>query len=241
MSTSSDNNNFRLSIVIPVYNEEKTLREIVQRVFDSCGDFAEVIFVDDGSSDASLLILNEIARSQDKVLTKENGGKGSAVRIGYEYAKGNYTIVQDADLEYSPEEIPDLVTFAEEGNFDCVFGSRRLKRQKQFVHLLFFLGGSLLTYFCNLLYFSRLTDQPTCYKMVKTDILRTLPLKENDFRFDPELTSMVLRRGYKIHEFPISYNPRSVKEGKKINWKDFFKWIGTFIRIRFVGRSSLHK
>lgn len=223
----------RLSVVIPVYNESATIRLIAERVFRSCGDFAEVIFVDDGSKDDSLQIIRSLARTQDIVLQKTNGGKGSAVRMGYTQANGRYVIVQDADLEYSPEEIPEMLTTAEQGNLQALFGSRRLKKQKQFVHLMFFIGGSLLTYLCNFLYGTRLTDQPTCYKMVRNDVLRTLPLKENDFRFDPELTVMLARRGVTIHEHPISYHPRSVTEGKKINWRDWFKWVWVFISLRF--------
>lgn len=223
----------RLSIVMPVYNEEGTLREIIQRTFAACGDFAEVIFVDDGSVDSSLSILQEHARSQDTVISKENGGKGSAVRKGYEVARGHYVIVQDADLEYDPEEIPGLLDYAERNDLPALWGSRRLKKQKQFIHLGHFLGGTALTCICNLLYSSRLTDQPTCYKMVRRDILQTLPLKENDFRFDPELTVMVLRRGFTISEQPISYHPRSMEEGKKINWKDWFKWVWVFFSLRF--------
>ncbi len=222
----------RLSIVMPVYNEERTLRQITRRVFDSCGDSAEVICVDDGSSDTSLSILRELARDGDTVITKVNGGKGSAVRKGYEVAKGTYVIVQDADLEYSPEEIPDLLAFAQTHHLEALFGSRRLKKQKQFKHIGHFIGGSLLTLICNLLYGSRLTDQPTCYKMVHRDLLATLPLKENDFRFDPELTAMLLRRGVAIQEFPISYHPRSMQEGKKINWRDWFKWVWVFVVLR---------
>jgi len=223
----------RLSIVMPVYNEERTLEEIVQRVFNACGDFAEVIFVDDGSKDRSPELLKKLARPQDTVLAKENGGKGSAVHMGYKRAKGRYTIVQDADLEYRPEEIPGLLAHAEENNLKALFGSRRLKKQKQFVHFTFFIGGSLLTYYCNLLYGTKLTDQPTCYKMVRTDVLKTLPLKENDFRFDPELTVMLARRSIFIAERPISYHPRSLEEGKKICWKDWFKWMWVFTKLRF--------
>ena len=222
----------RLSIVVPVFNEEKTLPAIIERLYASCGSFAQVIFVDDGSKDHSLAILRSLARPTDIVVTKENGGKGSAVRMGYRYAQGCYTIVQDADLEYSHEEIPALLHFAEENNLPAVFGSRRLKQQKQFVHLTFFIGGSMLTLICNALYRTKLTDQPTCYKMVRTDILKTLPLQENDFRFDPELTIMLARRGIPISEFPISYHPRSVEEGKKINWKDWFKWVWVFLSLR---------
>jgi glycosyltransferase involved in cell wall biosynthesis len=222
----------RLSIVIPVYNEEKTLPMIIERLYTSCGAFSQLIFVDDGSQDHSLHILRSFARASDIVLTKENGGKGSAVRMGYRYAQGKYTIVQDADLEYSPEEIPTLLQFAEEHDLPVLFGSRRLKKQKQFAHLTFFIGGSMLTIICNALYHTKLTDQPTCYKMVRTDILKTLPLQESDFRFDPELTVMLARRHITIREFPISYHPRSVEEGKKINWRDWFKWVWVFISLR---------
>lgn len=229
----------RLSIVVPVYNEERTLVEIIDRIHAACGSFAEVIFVNDGSKDRSLEILREKARSSDMVLTKENGGKGSAVRMGYEHARGRYTIVQNADLEYRPEEIPELLELAEAHDMPAVFGSRRLKQQKQYVHLMFFVGGSMLTLICNVLYRTRLTDQPTCYKMVRTDILHTLRLRENDFRFDPELTAMLARRGVEIREHPVSYNPRTVAEGKKITWKDWFRWVWVFFKLRFVPASSL--
>lgn len=232
---------FRLSIVVPAYNEERTLKEISARVLAACGDIAEVIYVDDGSKDATLAIMKDIARPQDTVLTKQNGGKGSAVRKGYEVAKGNYVIVQDADLEYSPEEIPALLAYAEKNNAEALWGSRRLKRQKQFAHVGHFIGGTLLTYICNILYGSRLTDQPTCYKMVRRELLQTLPLKENDFRFDPELTVMVLRRGAHIHEQPISYHPRSMEEGKKINWRDWFKWVWVFLTLRLKPASAFRK
>jgi glycosyltransferase involved in cell wall biosynthesis len=225
-----------LTVVVPVYNEERTITAIMDRVFAACGDSAECIFVDDGSKDRSLEILRQKARSQDTVLTKLNGGKGSAVRMGYKHAKGFYTIVQDADLEYSPEEIPMLLEFARKNDADAVFGSRRLKKQKQYVHLSFFLGGTLLTYLCNVLYGTRLTDQPTCYKMVKTVILAGIPLRENDFRFDPELTAYLALRKVKIFEYPVSYHPRTVAEGKKICWKDWFRWVWVFLRMRVIGR-----
>lgn len=231
----------RLSIVIPVYNEEATLRTIIERVFAACGDFSEVIFVDDGSKDGSLTILQELARPQDTVITKKNGGKGSAVRKGYEVAKGTFVIVQDADLEYDPEEIPALLAYAEEHDAKALWGSRRLRKQKQFVHLGHFIGGTSLTYICNVLYGSKLTDQPTCYKMVRNDLLQTLPLQENDFRFDPELTVMVLRNGVTIAEQPISYHPRSMEEGKKINWKDWFKWVWVFVLLRLKSASYFRR
>ena len=226
----------RLSIVMPVYNEERTLRQIVGRVQQACGDFSQIIYVDDGSRDLSLSILQEIARPQDLVLTKPNGGKGSAVRMGYEHAQGKYVIVQDADLEYSPEDIPALLEAAERENMAALFGSRRLKKQKQFSHLSFFIGGNMLTWTCNLLYGTRLTEQPTCYKMVRGDVLKTLRLRENDFRFDPELTVQIAVHRHVIGERPISYTPRTVHEGKKINWKDWFKWMWVFVSLRVMRR-----
>ncbi len=227
----------RLSIVVPAYNEERTIGQIIDRLHASCGDLAEMIFVDDGSKDGTLGILRAKARPNDVVLTKPNGGKGSAVRMGYAKAGGVYTIVQDADLEYDPEEIPLLLRFAEEGGLQALFGSRRLKRQKQYAHVLMFIGGTMLTWTCNLLYGTRLTDQPTCYKMVRTDVLRTLSLRENDFRFDPELTVLLAKKGVRIAEYPISYHPRSKSEGKKINWRDWFKWMWVFMRLRVSGDS----
>ena len=224
----------RLSIVVPVYNEERTLHTIIDRLQAACGDIAEFIFVDDGSRDASLSILKARARPQDTVLTKSNGGKGSAVRMGYGHATGDYVIVQDADLEYDPADIPGLFAYAEERRLPALFGSRRLRKQKQFSHVTFFIGGTLLTWICNVLYGTRLTDQPTCYKMVRGDVLKTLPLRENDFRFDPELTCMLARRGHAIPELPISYHPRSKEEGKKINWRDWFKWVWVFVKLRVV-------
>ncbi|MDD4627895.1 MAG: glycosyltransferase family 2 protein [Candidatus Peribacteraceae bacterium] len=229
----------RLSIVMPVYNEERTLETIVRRVLAACGDFAEVIFTDDGSRDGSLAILKRLARPQDTVLTKPNGGKGSAVRMGYARARGRYVIVQDADLEYSPEEIPGLLAFAERQNLPAVFGSRRLKKQKQFAHITSFVGGSMLTVICNLLYGTRLTDQPTCYKMVRSDVLKTLPLKESDFRYDPEITVMLVRRGIAIAEYPVSYAPRTFAEGKKIGWKDWILWVWVFVKLRVFSKRKL--
>lgn len=223
----------RLSIVVPVFNEEATLPVIIERLHRAC-PFAQCIFVDDGSRDSSLAIMQKIARPEDIVLMKPNGGKGSAVRMGYQYATGVYTIVQDADLEYSPEEIPLLLVYAEEHRLPALFGSRRLKKQKQFTHVAAFIGGSMLTFLCNCLFHTRLTDQPTCYKMVRTDILHSLVLRANDFRFDPEITAILARRGVPIVEYPISYHPRSFAEGKKIGLKDWFLWVWEFIRLRLI-------
>ncbi|MBI3331797.1 glycosyltransferase family 2 protein [Candidatus Peregrinibacteria bacterium] len=234
-----------LSIVMPIFNEERTLRQIIGRVHAACPD-AEVIFVNDGSTDGSLAILQELARPasvesgrpQDHVLIKENGGKGSAVRMGYNKASGRYVIVQDADLEYDPEEIPAMLRTAEESDLPAMFGSRRIIDQHQYAHIKFYIGGVILTGIFNLLYGTRLTDQPNCYKMVRRDILQSLPLIENDFRLDSELAALLARRGIPIAEYPTSYHPRSVAEGKKITWVDFFRAIGVFMKIRLRSRKN---
>lgn len=155
------------------------------------------------------------------------------MRIGYGFAQGHYVVIQDADLEYDPADIPRLLAFAEERNLPAVFGSRRLVKQRQYVHLTFFVGGTILTWICNALYGTRLTDQPCCYKMIRSDVLRRLHLVEDDFRFDPELTAQLVRLGIPIVEYPVRYTPRSVAEGKKIGWKDWFRWVGVFVRLRF--------
>jgi len=224
-----------LSIVVPAYNEERTVGQIMDRLHAAC-PFAQMIFVDDGSTDRTLQILWEKAMPQDSVITKENGGKGSAVRAGCASATGTYTMVQDADLEYSPEEIPAMIAMAERGNLPVVFGSRRIHDEHKYAHIKFYLGGRLLTGIFNLLYRTRLTDQPHCYKMVKTEILRTLPLRENDFRFDAELAAMLARRKIPIAEFPTSYNPRTVEEGKKIGWGDWLRAVWVFVRVRWSCR-----
>lgn len=221
----------RLTIVVPAYNEERTIGNIMDQLHAAC-PFAQIIFVDDGSTDCTLSIINEKKRTNDVVLSKVNGGKGSAVRVGYKQAGGVYTIVQDADLEYNPEEIAQMLTMAEYGGLPAVFGSRRIRDQKQYAHVKFYIGGIVLTGIFNLLYGTRLTDQPNCYKMVKTEILKALPLQENDFAFDAELAAMLARRKIPITEFPTSYHPRTVEEGKKIGWRDWFRAVWVFLRVR---------
>jgi len=238
MKKSSDTtSSLPLSIVIPIYNEEKTLPELIRRMFLSCGNIAECIFVDDGSTDSSLEIIQRLARPQDTIITKKNEGKGSAVRRGYAISNGDYTIVQDADLEYSPEEIPSLLSYARQNAFDAVFGSRRRKKQKQYAYFLFFMGGKALTLLCNILYGTKITDQTTCYKMVRTSILRQLHFKENDFRFDVELTCHLALRKIHIGELPISYSPRTIAEQKKIGWQDWFKGVWVMIKMRIFNNT----
>jgi dolichol-phosphate mannosyltransferase len=225
-----------LSIVVPIYNEERTLTSVIEQIYAACGSFAEVIFVDDGSTDSSHGILVRNARPTDRIVRKSNGGKGSAVRAAFNLIRGEYTIIQDADLEYNPWDIPQLLAFAKQRALYVLYGSRRLKRQKQYAHVAYYLGGCLLTLIFNVLYGTRLTDVATCYKVVRTDIMRKLPLKEDDFRFDSELTSLLTLQRIPIVERPISYKPRSIAEGKKITWRDWFKSLWVTLKLRVCGR-----
>ncbi|MBI4129178.1 glycosyltransferase family 2 protein, partial [Candidatus Peregrinibacteria bacterium] len=178
----------RLSIVIPFFNEERTLGALIDRVHSAC-PFAEIILVDDGSTDTSLTVAqSRVRKGVDRVFTKPNEGKGSAVRLGFAHATGTYVIVQDADLEYDPKEILPLLERAETDALPAVYGSRRLRGRPPVAHIKYYIGGVLLTHYVNLLYGTRLTDQNTCYKLVRTDLVRSFPFRHNDFRFDCEMT-----------------------------------------------------
>ena len=224
-----------LSIIVPAFNEERTIGSMIDRLHAAC-PFAQIIFVNDGSTDRTFTIMGEKKGSNDLVLTKKNEGKGSAVRAGYAQASGIYVVVQDADLEYSPEELPAMLAVVERGNLPAMFGSRRIHDEHKYAHIKFYFGGIILTGIFNLLYGTHLTDQPHCYKMVRADILRTIPLTQNDFAFDAELAAQLAKRGIPIAEFATAYHPRSVEEGKKIGWRDWFRAVWVFMRVR-VGRS----
>jgi len=216
---------YRLSIVIPFFNEERTLGILMDRVHHAC-PFAELVLVDDGSTDASLAVARARARKgSDLVLTKPNEGKGSAVRLGFANATGKYVIVQDADLEYDPKEILTLLEKAETDALPAVYGSRRLRGRPPVAHVKYYIGGVLLTSYVNLLYGTRLTDQNTCYKLVRTDLAQSFPFRHNDFRFDCEMTVFLRRHGHHILELPISYAPRTAAEGKKIGYSDWMRSI----------------
>jgi glycosyltransferase involved in cell wall biosynthesis len=230
-----------LSIVIPVYNEVNTIGKIIINV-DSVelNNFhKQIIVVDDFSSDGTREYLKELKSKRPNytiLFHNRNCGKGRAIRTALEQVIGDYTIIQDADLEYDPSNIPMLLNNAIKNNFDVVYGSRRLnKSNNQHSSILFFWGGLLLSLVTNILYKTKITDEPTCYKLIKTDLLKSLHLISEGFEFCPEVTSKIALKGIEIHEIPINYYPRKTKDGKKIKWIDGVKAIRTLIEWRLKG------
>ena len=215
----------KLSVVMPVYNEFATVEASVARVHGLRSQIdLEIICVDDGSTDGTrdkLARLKENGSIDRLVLQPKNGGKGKAVRTGIASAGGDIIVVQDADLEYDPRELPRLMEPILDGRADAVFGSRFLgggaHRVLYFWHSV---GNSLLTLLSNMLTDLNLTDMETCYKMVRADLMKSLPLTTDRFGFEPELTARLAQAGARIYEVPISYSGRTYAEGKKIGWRD---------------------
>jgi glycosyltransferase involved in cell wall biosynthesis len=194
----------------------------------------EIIIIDDGSNDGTTEILKNIKDKNIKIIFKKvNEGKGSAIREGLKYVKGEIIVIQDADLEYEPMDWIKMVELIEEKNVDVVYGSRVLGRGKK-SSLFFYLGGRILSIITNILYNAQITDEPTCYKMFKKKVIKSIELKCKGFEFCPEITAKIRKKGYKIYEVPISYNPRSIKEGKKIRLKDGIMAIWTLIKYRLI-------
>lgn len=223
-----------LSIIIPVYNEKDTILHILQKVL-SVNIEKEIIIVDDGSTDGTREILKnlQIPNVRLKVIFHEkNLGKGMAIRSAIKEVKGDIVIIQDADLEYDPNEYPKLIEPILQGKAKVVYGSRVLKKNPK-ASFLFYLGGRFLSFLTNLLYGTKITDEPTCYKVFSADVLKSINLECRRFEFCPEVTAKIAKKGYKIIEVPISYRPRSVKEGKKIRWRDGFYAVWTLIKYRF--------
>ncbi|MBW2092470.1 MAG: glycosyltransferase family 2 protein [Deltaproteobacteria bacterium] len=228
-----------LTVIIPVYNERETVLKILNRVVVVDID-KEIIIVDDGSTDDTRNTLKAAESRYKDVLFlyhEQNQGKGAAIRTALSKARGRFTIIQDADLEYHPEEYPQLLTPLLEGRTRVVYGSRVLGSKKVRSYNRYYWGGRLLSLVTNLLFGSTITDEPTCYKAFETQILRNLNLKATGFEFCPEVTAKILRAGLAIHEVPISYSPRSFEQGKKIKPKDGLIAIWTLLRYR-LGKPS---
>lgn len=237
-----------LSVIIPAYNEERTLAQVLDRVLAlpmrRRGEM-EVIVVSDGSTDGT----NDIIRDYQArhgitgVICRTNGGKGAAIQAGLKHASQPFTIIQDADLEYYPEEYATLLEPVRAGRADVVFGSRNLRhpaaRKNNFHYLRFWLGGKVVTLVANLLYGMHLTDEATCYKLFPTNLLRRMNLQCRGFDFCPEVTGKAARLGYRIHEVPIRYNPRSLAEGKKIRAWHGIEAILVLLKYRLLPGGSL--
>lgn len=229
----------KLSIVMPIYNEEELLPAVLERV-RAVPVEKELILVDDHSTDGTEAILAEEAKKADTRVIRhaENGGKGMAIRTGLVHATGDIVIIQDADLEYRPEEIPLVIQPIIEGKTDVAFGSRFLGKTEG-MRLPNRVANWLLATLASLLYGTRITDEATAYKAFRREIIQDIPLVCRRFEFCPEVTAKLLRRGEKIVEVPVTYVARTFEEGKKIGWRDFFIAVAMLLRIRFVGRKSL--
>ena len=223
-----------LSVVMPVFNERNTIEEIIARVL-AIRMRIELIVVDDMSTDGTIEILERLQKAHGFVLLRQprNGGKGAALRRGFAAVTGDVVLIQDADLEYSPEEYPLLTEPIIAGRADVVFGSRFLGRHRVFL-LTHYLGNRLLTMIANVLYNTMLTDMETCYKVMRTDVLRSMELKSNGFGIEPEITAKVFKRRYRVYEVPISYDGRGYDEGKKITWRDGIVALWVLLKYRFT-------
>ena len=210
--------NYRLlSVVMPVYNERTTIDEIVRRVL-AVPLRVELIVVDDGSTDGTSEILDALQRELTFTLLRQpNAGKGAALRRGFASVTGDLVVIQDADLEYSPEEYPQLIELICDGKADVVYGSRFLGRHRVFLFT-HYLGNKLVTLATNVLYNTMLTDMETCYKAMRVDVLRSMTLDSNGFGIEPEITAKIFKRGYRVYEVPITYAGRGYEQGKKITW-----------------------
>jgi len=231
----------KLSIIIPVYNEEKTILnvlDIVSKVKLSIKK--EILVINDGSTDETSNLIKRFIKkfkskgAQIKLIEKSNGGKGSAVKRGIKEATGEIIIIQDADMEYNPNEYQQIINPILSKKTSVVYGSRRLKKSnRQYSGIAFYMGGILVTFVTNLLFNSKLTDEPTCYKTFDSELIKSIEIKGKKFDWEPEVTAKILKKGIKIHEVPISYFPRHKNEGKKINWKDGIQAILTLVYWRF--------
>ena len=223
-----------LSVVMPAFNERETIEEIIRRVL-AVPLRIELVVVDDASTDGTRDILQKLASvlSFKLLLQPHNRGKGAALVRGFAEVTGDIVVIQDADLEYSPEEYPELIELICTGRADVVYGSRFIGRHRVFLFT-HFLGNRLLTLMTNVLYNTMLTDMETCFKAMRVEVLRSMTLRSERFGIEPELTAKIFKRGYRVYEVPITYDGRGYEEGKKITWKDGIVAVWTLLKYRFT-------
>jgi dolichol-phosphate mannosyltransferase len=234
-AASSDRWKGRVSVIVPVYNEAAHVDELLQAI-QAAPVRKEIVIVDDGSTDGTRERLQASPPADDVTIIfhERNCGKGAAVRTALSYARGEYVLIQDSDLEYDPQDYPELLRPLEEGRANVVYGVRPDRPERG---LRFFLGAKLLTHLTNLLYRAGIHDEATCYKVFRRSLLERVQLDCHRFEFCPEITAKLCRMGERIAEVPISYNPRSAGEGKKIRHSDGWLAIWTLIRYRFSRRA----
>lgn len=228
-----------LSIVIPCFNEERTLHRVLERVLavDLDGVRKEILVVDDGSTDRSRAIAEEMAVRHPGVVRvlvqPRNQGKGAALQLGFREATGDLVVIQDADLEYDPEDFRQMLALFRLPDVAVVFGSRRLLKNPV-SNRLYYSAVPLVTALGLILYGRRISDQFTCYKMIRREVLAHLPLRDRGFVVDAELLAKLWRLGHTIHEVPITYHPRSRAEGKKVRLRDGIVWCWQLVKYRFL-------
>ena len=231
------NDKQNLGVVIPVYNEERTLHLIVNKVL-ARPEVAELVMVNDCSSDGTWNTMQELAQNDPRIRIfthKVNQGKGAALRTGFKYVQSDIVIIQDADLEYDPDEYPKLLQPILMGKADVVFGSRFLgSGMHRVLYYWHFLGNQFLTQLSNMFTNLTLTDMETCYKVFRRDVLKKIHIEENRFGFEPEITAKVAKMRVPIYEVSISYYGRTYEEGKKIGWKDGFRAIWCILKYNLL-------
>jgi glycosyltransferase involved in cell wall biosynthesis len=225
-----------VTFIIPAFNEGRTIGELIARI-DRLGISSQLIVVDDGSTDDTSAIVEKLAAGRDDIvfIRKRNEGKGSAIKAAIPRIRGRVAVIQDADLEYDPIDVPRLIKPIEDGAADVVFGSRLSGGQPQRAYLFWhLLGNRFLSLLTNVLFNTTLSDMETGYKAFRSDVLRSLDLRENGFGIEPEITAKVCRRKLRIYELPVAYYGRTYAEGKNITWRDGFKAIWVLLRLRIL-------
>jgi len=225
----------KLSVIVPVFNERNTVAEVIRRMRTvELPLDREILIVDDGSDDGTRHVLSQVGDSTVRVLLHDhNRGKGAAIRTALGHVRGDLVLIQDADLEYDPEDWPKLLAPAMKGRASVVYGSRFTGERRNML-ILHWIGNRFLSLLTNLLYNSTLSDMETCYKLFDRRVLDGITLRAERFEFEPEVTAKVLRQGIRIYEVPISYTGRELYEGKKITWRDGFSALRTLIKYRFT-------